>query len=69
MRGATEDAQSAQITAAVEYRAPQTFVRFGPVSPAPLSGRAVGAPYTGLFLRHGPRDVLASRSVSAFRST
>ena len=50
MRGATEDAQPAQITAAVEYRAPKTFVRSGPVSPAPVPGRAVGAAYAGQFL-------------------
>jgi len=42
----TEDAQPAQITATVEYRAPKTFVRSGPFSPAPTSGRAGGAPYT-----------------------
>ena len=50
MRGATNDAQPAQITAAVEYRAPKTFVRTGPFSPAPPSGRAVSAPYTGPIL-------------------
>jgi len=47
VRGVTEDAQPAQTTATVEYRAPKTFVRSGPLSPAPISGRAIGAPYTG----------------------
>jgi len=50
MRGATEDAQPAQITAPVEYRAPKTFVRSGPVSPPPVPGRAVSTPYTGQIL-------------------
>jgi hypothetical protein len=48
VRGVTEDAQPAQITATVEYRAPKTFVRSGPVGPPPVnSGRAMGATYIG----------------------
>jgi len=50
VRGVTEDAQPAQITAPVEYRAPKTFVRAGPLSPAPLAARASGARYAGPIL-------------------
>lgn len=66
MRGVTEDAQPAQITSAVEYRAPKTFVRSSPVSPARLVCRVGGAPYIGQILRNGPCDILASRSASVF---
>ena len=61
----TVHAQPARIPAPVEHRAPKTFVRSGPVSPAANAKRGDSAPYTGHRARVGRSDVLAKRPFPA----